>query len=241
MSPKPRDSDAWADQFVYAIGARIAALREGRGLSGRELADRTEEFGHRIDRAILANLENGRRAVVSVPEIFVLAAALDVPPMTLLLPSDPYADVQVLPDADLPFAEAARWVVGESTRLPFTPAHEDPHAEDRYRLHAERLRKALLMDRTTRELVNVATILRVVTGRPDTGEESAFWRDPAEVEGAAEMWRYRLGDEIRRWIAYYREEADDGRRYLVQRFDPDEYRDVIDPHDLREIDELRSK
>ena len=55
-------------------------------MSVQKLADRTAELGMPIPRSVLANLESGRRDTVSVAEVLVLAAALDVAPVELICP-----------------------------------------------------------------------------------------------------------------------------------------------------------
>lgn len=55
-------------------------------MSTQKLADRTDELGMPIPRSVLANLESGRRDTVSVAEVLVLAAALNVAPIDLICP-----------------------------------------------------------------------------------------------------------------------------------------------------------
>ncbi|WP_161801637.1 helix-turn-helix domain-containing protein [Micromonospora sp. RV43] len=70
------------------IAARVKQLRKGRGWSAQHLADQMAAEGIAWDRSIVANLENGRRASVSVEEFLVLAFVLDVAPVHLLVPVD---------------------------------------------------------------------------------------------------------------------------------------------------------
>ena len=56
-------------------------------MSVQKLADVTDELGMPIPRSVLANLESGRRETVTVAEVLVLAAALDVAPIDLICPS----------------------------------------------------------------------------------------------------------------------------------------------------------
>lgn len=57
-------------------------------MSAQQLAEKMSAVGIGWDRSIVANLENGRRATVSVEEFLALAYVLDVAPVYLLLPVD---------------------------------------------------------------------------------------------------------------------------------------------------------
>jgi transcriptional regulator with XRE-family HTH domain len=67
-----------------------------------------------IPRSTLADLENGRRASISVAEWLAIAAALDVPPVMLLCPVGTAETAEVLPGAEAPAFRAAQWVAGEA-------------------------------------------------------------------------------------------------------------------------------
>src|SRR4249920_2956625 len=69
------------------ISGRVRQLREQHGWSARELADRCAEAGMpELTRDVITSLETGRRASVSVDELFVLALVLDVAPVHLAVP-----------------------------------------------------------------------------------------------------------------------------------------------------------
>lgn len=71
------------------VAARVRELRERQGWSGRELAERCQAAGGAgagLDRSVIANLENGRRRSVSIDEVLVLAAVLNVAPVHLFVP-----------------------------------------------------------------------------------------------------------------------------------------------------------
>lgn len=99
------------------IAQRVKNLRQRRGLSAQRLADRLAGVGIPWDRSIVANLENGRRAAVSVEEFLALAYVLDVAPVHLLVPIDatqvtPY---RVVPEGNPVGAWFARaWVRGQT-------------------------------------------------------------------------------------------------------------------------------
>jgi hypothetical protein len=63
--------------------------------------------------AQIANLESGRKRGLDVAELLVLAAALDVPPVTLLFPGLPDADTEKLPGQTVSAVAAMLWFTGE--------------------------------------------------------------------------------------------------------------------------------
>lgn len=106
----------WAAEVTSVIAGEVRRHRLARKMSAQQLADRCAELGMAIPRAVLANLENGRRPVVQVPELLVLAAALEVPPVVLMAPLGHEPIVEILPGRELYAREAVRWISGE-TRL----------------------------------------------------------------------------------------------------------------------------
>lgn len=70
---------------VNAIGRRIAKYRREREMSAAELA---EKAGNGLTRSTIANLENGRKADLTVQQLIAIATALDVSATSLLGSSD---------------------------------------------------------------------------------------------------------------------------------------------------------
>lgn len=112
-----------------AIAKRVKELRQRKGWTAAELADRCADKGlDGFNRSVLANLESGRRKYVTVAEMLALAYVLDVAPVHLLVPveaddmftEDLYA---ICPDVFLPVPHAREWVRGEHA-----PAAVDPRA-----------------------------------------------------------------------------------------------------------------
>jgi transcriptional regulator with XRE-family HTH domain len=64
------------------LGKRIAKYRRENGWSMDELAERT---GLQIKRDVIANIENGRKKDLSVNQLILLAAALEVSPAAILV------------------------------------------------------------------------------------------------------------------------------------------------------------
>jgi transcriptional regulator with XRE-family HTH domain len=72
------------------VRERLRLLRQLRGLSAQELADRCRELGlHRFTRDVIASMESRRRDF-TVDEVLGLALALGVSPAHLLVPADPW-------------------------------------------------------------------------------------------------------------------------------------------------------
>jgi hypothetical protein len=82
-------------------------------MSMQQLADRTAELGMPIPQSVLANLESGRRDTVSVAEVLVLAAALDVAPVELICPVGFDKHMEMLPGITVDPLAAMRWFAGE--------------------------------------------------------------------------------------------------------------------------------
>lgn len=92
---------------------RLEMVRTARGLTQAGLAERVSELGFEVDRSVIANIENGRRERVTVEELFAFAAALNVGPTDLLLPSDD-EPIAVTALVEEPSSGVRRWLVGEA-------------------------------------------------------------------------------------------------------------------------------
>lgn len=108
----------WSTNLVSTIAGVVRRYRKLRGnMSTQQLADACAELGLPIPRSVLANLENGRRNVVSVPELLVLARALGIPPLLLIFPVGEVSRLEVLPGREMPTWAAAQWFTGEGPFL----------------------------------------------------------------------------------------------------------------------------
>ncbi|MGH8792123.1 MAG: helix-turn-helix domain-containing protein [Stackebrandtia sp.] len=94
--------------------ARLRQIRKARGLGAADLAARCAELGApHLTEHVIWNLETARRHL-TLDDFLALAAALEVPPLSLLLPADdPNAIVEITPDLRLGAARVAAWVAGE--------------------------------------------------------------------------------------------------------------------------------
>lgn len=106
----------WSQTQAKTVGSEIKRLRERPPKrSAQWLSDRTGELGHLINRSTIADLEIGRRKHVLLSELVVIAAALEVPPITLLYPDLPDGAVEVIPGVKFTSIDAAQWFYGEGS------------------------------------------------------------------------------------------------------------------------------
>lgn len=106
--------DDWATNLAYGVGREVRRHRTRLKWSAERLAAECERVGMRIERSVLANLENQRRISIAVAEVIVLAKALGVPPAVLLYPVGDTESVEVLPGRTVPPWAALKWFAGSS-------------------------------------------------------------------------------------------------------------------------------
>lgn len=131
----------WSERLVKVIAGEVRRHRLARDLSAQQLADRCAELGHPIPRSVLANLESGRRETITVPELLVLARALEVPPVLLLFPLGRVEQMEVLPGRDVATWPALLWFTGEypagSTIGPDAHDRDDWQTVNLFRSHQQ--------------------------------------------------------------------------------------------------------
>jgi transcriptional regulator with XRE-family HTH domain len=103
-------ADEWAKEMADRIGKAVRDLREPQSVQWLE--DRTAELGHRVSRSTVNELENRRRKSVTLADVMVLAAALNVPVAHLIWPPDGPLAVEVLPGELVPRHEALESLAG---------------------------------------------------------------------------------------------------------------------------------
>lgn len=104
---------SWPKQVAADIGKRVAFHRERRKLSAQQVAELCAKLGvPSISRVVITKLENGRRDGVSAAELLALGAALDVPPIELLIPLDDAGEVEILPGVKRGTWDAFKWFTG---------------------------------------------------------------------------------------------------------------------------------
>jgi transcriptional regulator with XRE-family HTH domain len=123
-------SQDWHSRLTAGIAAEVRRYRKARKMSVQSLADRCEELGYPIPRPVLSNLETGRRESITVAELLVLSAALDVPPVLLGIPLGAPEEIEILPGQPVSTWHAARWWEGRSAypaaAAPTNPLGADP-------------------------------------------------------------------------------------------------------------------
>lgn len=77
-----------------SVSANVRRLREQRNFSLRELATRLGDAGRPLTHTALGDVELGQRRV-DVDDLMALAVALDVSPISLLMPPAPRATTKV--------------------------------------------------------------------------------------------------------------------------------------------------
>jgi transcriptional regulator with XRE-family HTH domain len=99
-----------ASWFAFAVRTRRKALK----LTASELSRRTGELGYPITRGAISKIEaEVRSGKIDVAEVFVLSAALDMPPVLMLFPNfSTDGSHQVLPGFSVRNEDAVRWMAG---------------------------------------------------------------------------------------------------------------------------------
>ena len=111
-----QDGQQWAESLVRRVGLAVKKARGNK--SAKWLSDETAKLGHRVSPTVIAKLDSGHRgSVLSVAELLVLAAALNIPPGLLLIPGYPTGDVEFLPGRTADAKAVLDWFSGDG-RLP---------------------------------------------------------------------------------------------------------------------------
>ncbi len=120
----------WPASVSQTIAREVRRHRTERGISAQQLADECARLGHpALQRTVISNIENGRRRDVSVADVLVLAAALEVAPAALIFPAGYVAEVEYLPGQSAAPLEATDWFGGqggaEDSALALARRHRD--------------------------------------------------------------------------------------------------------------------
>lgn len=115
---KNQSEKAWDIRLVEQTGSAMRRVRRRKGKPASWLSNQTAALGLRVSPQVIAKLDSGHRGgALSVSELLVLAAALEVPPALLLFPGYPEGEVEFLPGRIVQSKEAVEWFSGEA-RLP---------------------------------------------------------------------------------------------------------------------------
>jgi transcriptional regulator with XRE-family HTH domain len=117
----------WSVRVAHGIGERVAHHRKRADLTAAMLSARCAERGLPLDRNVITKIERGHRNSVTVDEVMVLAAALDIAPVLLLFGVGTETESEPLPgEVREPF-RAAQWFAGER---PFPGADDGADLDD---------------------------------------------------------------------------------------------------------------
>ncbi|HAT1304162.1 TPA: hypothetical protein I8V98_002676 [Corynebacterium striatum] len=107
----------WENEFLSQIGRAIDRAREGK--SDQWISDRATALGNPISRTAVSEYRRGIRKTISVTDWLTLAAALGVPPVSLLFPDLPDGTTHLFPELpEVNSFDALLWVIGERQTLP---------------------------------------------------------------------------------------------------------------------------
>ena len=104
--------DTFGGRLTQHVGAQIKRWRQARKLTAQRLSDVTAELGERVPRTVIINLENQRRDYVSLAEILILAAGLNIPPYLLIAPVGIEDSVEILPEVASSPWRTRGWLMG---------------------------------------------------------------------------------------------------------------------------------
>ncbi|MFD5050842.1 helix-turn-helix domain-containing protein [Streptomyces tendae] len=108
----------WSARLSLSVAREVRRHRQAKGLSAQQLSERCSSLGMPIQRSVLANLESGRRTTVTIAEVLVLAAALEIPPTSLIVPVGYEEEFEALPGVRGESYDWALWVAGEEILAP---------------------------------------------------------------------------------------------------------------------------
>ncbi|WP_236789664.1 helix-turn-helix domain-containing protein [Amycolatopsis sp. GM8] len=109
---------------VGIMGKRVRTMRKERGFTAEQLAAEVTRLGVKWDRSAVAKLESGRRATVTIADVYVFALALNCAPLTLLVPESDGDEVLVAPGNTAEDAVIATgkdlgmWIAGDKQLAP---------------------------------------------------------------------------------------------------------------------------
>jgi transcriptional regulator with XRE-family HTH domain len=138
MSNKEDAGKAWSTALHDRMRATFRDARDAAGMSAQDVADETARLGYPISRSAIARYEGGTKLGLDVSELLVLAAALKIPPVTLVFNGHPDEPVGVLPGKASPTVEAIGWFCGDTSLAKNAVAEPDAPLSAVLRLTRER-------------------------------------------------------------------------------------------------------
>lgn len=101
------------------LAQSLPRMRDRRGWSQQDLADRLDQAGYPFSRVAVAKIEGGTRGV-TLDDAVALAVALEVPLAVLVLPLETGEDVALVPGSAVKAWDAFDWMLGA---FPLTDVH----------------------------------------------------------------------------------------------------------------------
>jgi transcriptional regulator with XRE-family HTH domain len=133
----------WQLELASRVGNQIKRWRTDQGLSTVQLAERTAALGYPVTRVAISKIENNMRSgKLDIAELFVIARALDVPPLLMMFPDLPDGRVHMLPNEERRSIEALLWASGEeplSSRMSGGTARRFDQLDESRDYHVQRL------------------------------------------------------------------------------------------------------
>jgi transcriptional regulator with XRE-family HTH domain len=175
-----------------AAADSVRLLRNRRGWTQQELADRLAEVGVEIERSTIAKIEQGVRTV-TLDEVFALALVLGVAPSVLMLPRDGL--VAVTPTDAAANLHALEWVRGVMS-MPHPEDDDDSFYFEETLDDEARLLREYPELRRMRQALNVL-VLGAATGGIDRRYRPVFDSLLRDVEQLRRQSEEELGGDAR--------------------------------------------
>jgi hypothetical protein len=200
--------DDWSAKVARQVAREVRRYRELQRprMSVQKLADKTDELGMLIPRSVLANLESGRRDTVSVAEVLVLAAALNIAPIDLICPVGFDKQTEMLPGGMVDPLSAVRWFTGEwkldvrdGTWTMRTPGSGERSSANLLKYHDE------LISQLHAQEVKALKAVRAVDDAVGEDANEAARAAARDYMTVVEEWRAFIREPLRRTRAEMRE------------------------------------
>jgi len=161
------------DFDVQSVGLRVQEFRKLNGLTAQALADTA---GAGLTRAVIANIESGRRQDLSVAHIVAIAWALRVTPLALLFDTREPSQTVKTSDGEKTILELMDWFRGTAT-FASEPQQVQSHADQAAK---ERLGSLEAYFEARRHLRRLSAEFKSQAGRPaeewaSLAQERGFW------------------------------------------------------------------
>ncbi|WP_445168255.1 helix-turn-helix domain-containing protein [Mycolicibacterium sp. Dal123E01] len=138
MSTDEDAGKAWTAALHERIRSTLREARDAARMSAQEVADETARLGYPMSRSGVARYEAGTKLGLDVSELLVLAAALRIPPVTLVFSGHPDGPVEVLPGDTRATTTAIGWFCGDMTLSKDAVANPNSPSATLLRLTRER-------------------------------------------------------------------------------------------------------